>query len=190
MIFPTRNHHGLRRDAEGCKLFPADETDEGLGAGQLRRRCLRGAISYFMRAASAVPLDLCLCSLAEDWENASAVARAFSIGKNEAGAVASLKLYVSDPIVANLTEAVRLRGMRQFLSHEPIARGVFNRGFTSGRDKFESWNVQLTNGDDDALVSWLLLCSCVLLSLPSLQSAVPAHSLGQFVPGTNHGRLR
>ena len=104
--------------------------------------------------------------------------------------MACLKLYVSDPIVANLTEAVRLRGMRQFISHEPIARGVFNRGFTSGRDKFESWNVQLTNGDDDVLVSWLVVCSSVLALIAFLQSAVPAHSLGQFVLGTNHGRLR
>ena len=123
-------------------------------------------------------------------ENASAVARAFSIGKNEAGAMACLKLHVSDPIVANLTEAVRLRGMRAVHQSRADSSWGLQSRVHQRADKFESWNVQLTNGDDDVLVSWLVVCSSVLALIAFLQSAVPAHSLGQFVLGTNHGRLR
>ena len=63
MTFPERNNHGIHCHEEASKLLPADEADEGLGAGELGRCRFCGAISYseehmlLMRAA--VPVDLC-----------------------------------------------------------------------------------------------------------------------------------
>ena len=50
-------------------------------------------------------------------------------------------------------EAIQLRGMRPFVTHEAIAKSVFNRGYTSGVGELEAWRHQLSNLDDDRLES-------------------------------------
>ena len=87
------------------------------------------------------------------WDNASAIARAFSIGKNEAAAIANLTTKVSHKVVATLQDAFRSRGMRPFLLHEVVGEGLFNQAFTSGVGTLEPWSRALTNNDDDELVS-------------------------------------
>lgn len=54
-----------------------------------------------------------------------------------------------------LREAARSRGLRQWLTHDMICRELFNLGFSSGQSgALCAWQVELTNGEDDALVSW------------------------------------
>lgn len=53
-----------------------------------------------------------------------------------------------------LREAARSRGLRQWLTHDMICRELFNLGFSSGQSgALCAWQVELTNGEDDALVS-------------------------------------
>lgn len=92
------------------------------------------------------------CCGAEAWESAASIARAFQIGKNESESLLNLQQKVDGPVVAALREAVRCRGMRGFLQHETIAKGVFNRAFTSGVGAYEVWAGHLTNRDDNELV--------------------------------------
>lgn len=87
----------------------------------------------------------------KDWESASSVAKAFAIGPREAGAVSNLQSKVSSYVVRQLREAIQLRGMRPFVTHEAIAKSVFNRGYTSGVGELEAWRHQLSNLDDDRL---------------------------------------
>jgi hypothetical protein len=50
----------------------------------------------------------------KDWNSATAVARAFSIGARESEAVSNLKEKIDKKIVAELKDACSCRGMRQF----------------------------------------------------------------------------
>eukprot|EP00435_Cladocopium_sp_Y103_P050415 s350_g15.t1 len=54
----------------------------------------------------------------EEWESASAVARAYKIGKFEAAAVSNLMHKIEAPVTAALKDAVQKRGMRPFILHE------------------------------------------------------------------------
>lgn len=83
----------------------------------------------------------------------TAVARAFSIGPKEAGAVQALQTRVHPWILAKLKKAVEVRGVRNFLTHDNIQRGLFNLGFTSAGNQSEQWQPVLTNGDDNRVVS-------------------------------------
>lgn len=76
----------------------------------------------------------------------------FQIGERESEAVSNLQDKVDLGVVQELRGIVRCRGMRRFLSHELIARGLFNKGFTSGTGVFDGWAEQLTNGSDGKLV--------------------------------------
>lgn len=92
----------------------------------------------------------------EAWENAAQVAKAFAIGRLEAGAVMNLTQKIPREMVVRLRDAVRLRGMRAFCTHECIAKDTFNLMFSSGSGALESWASQLTNREDNAIASWLL----------------------------------
>lgn len=61
--------------------------------------------------------------------------------------------------------------MRNFITHEAIAKGVFNEGFSSGQGVAESWSGVFVNGDDDRVEACLLnvfsfSCSKISLFLP------------------------
>lgn len=79
--------------------------------------------------------------------------RAFNIGKAEALAVVCLQSKVAPPVLEELKAAVRVRGLRQWVSHELISKEIFNVGFTSGCH-FEHWGDRLVNGTDNKLVAW------------------------------------
>ncbi|CAK9106185.1 unnamed protein product, partial [Durusdinium trenchii] len=76
----------------------------------------------------------------EEWHNASLIMRAFSIGEKEALAVSNLQERISPEVTAALRAEVRPRGMRRWLSHEILAKNLFNRGFSSGTG---CWDVKL-----------------------------------------------
>ncbi|CAK9062220.1 unnamed protein product [Durusdinium trenchii] len=87
---------------------------------------------------------------------ATAVARAFNIGRAESTAVSHLIERISKPVVAELKEASRCRGMRQWLTHEVIAKEAFNTSWSSGTGAFAAWSVELTNDADDCLVKMFI----------------------------------
>ena len=89
----------------------------------------------------------------QEWDDALSVARAFSIGRAESEAVSNLMERVSKEVVSELKEASRCRGMRQWLTHEVIAKDAFNKGWSSGSGPFAAWSVELTNDSEDLLVS-------------------------------------
>ena len=66
---------------------------------------------------------------------------------------------MSKEMLEALRDAVRVRGMRAFITHETIAKDVVSVGFSSGREKLEAWNIPLTNCDGEELVAWLNLGS-------------------------------
>lgn len=82
------------------------------------------------------------------------MAKVFQIGKHEAAAVSNLRCHVSTEILQMVTESVRKRGMRSFVSHEMLGKDVLNLGFSSGKDKWEAWHSELTNAADNELVLW------------------------------------
>ena len=92
-------------------------------------------------------------SVAQAWDNAAKISKAFGVGKFESLAIEKLMDKTSKPMVNALRDAVRVRGMRGFLTHETVAREVFCLAFSSGVQNLEAWNSQLTNLQDDALVS-------------------------------------
>ena len=100
----------------------------------------------------------------EAWESAGQVAKAFAIGRLEAAAVLNLTQNIRHEMVVRLRDAVRLRGMRAFRTHECIAKEVFNLLFTSGTGALEPWAGQLANREDNAIASWLLLMAGLLLT--------------------------
>ena len=91
----------------------------------------------------------------QDWSKHADIAKAFQIGKFEAGAVSNLMSNVSEPVRLMVTADVRTRGMRTLISHEALAKDILNRGFSSGREKLEAWSVPLTNCQDDTLATRL-----------------------------------
>lgn len=92
----------------------------------------------------------------KDWSNATAVSRAFSLGKAEAAAVSALQSGIDKAIVSELKLAVAKRGLRSFMSHDVLGKGFFSLGFSSARGSSESWVSEMTNTDDQQTVSWLI----------------------------------
>ena len=92
--------------------------------------------------------------LVQDWSNASSICRAFSVGKNEAHAVANLQTRMPEEVLQALKVAVCKRGMRNFITHDLIVKGAFNDGFSSGQACLEAWQQELTNGQDMLLVTY------------------------------------
>ncbi|CAK9014178.1 FO synthase subunit 1, partial [Durusdinium trenchii] len=95
-----------------------------------------------------------------DWSKASSLVKAFSIGKQEALAVVNLQSKVHASVLKQLKIEVSKRGLRSFLTHEAIARGVFNTGFSSAVSTNEAWDHVLTNSDDQELVKLFLVRIC------------------------------
>ncbi|CAL1136878.1 unnamed protein product [Cladocopium goreaui] len=87
-----------------------------------------------------------------EWDNRTKIQKAFQIGPKEAGAVSNLQDKISKTVVAQLREDIRSRGMNKWISHDVLARDVFNCGFSSGHGIFESWAEHCTNAADDRLV--------------------------------------
>ena len=93
----------------------------------------------------------------KDWGNASALARALQIGAKESQAVSNLQSRTDKGVLDRLKSAVERRGLRQFLTHDALAQGIFNLGFSSAVGASESWQAILTNCDDNRVVPWLEL---------------------------------
>ncbi len=109
----------------------------------------------------------------DDWSNQTQVAKAFQIGKGESSAVVAIMTSVSDPVRAKITASVRTRGMRDYITHDMLAKGCLNTGWTSGFGEAESWAEILTNNANNVLVSWFRL----LLAQPSTFSFSHKHSM-------------
>ncbi len=88
-------------------------------------------------------------SCCKDWSDPSKVAKAFAIGKLESEAASNLLERVTSRVTDALTQAIRRRGMKPFLTHEALAKGLFNRGYASGLD---GWQEETTNLGDNVLV--------------------------------------
>ncbi|CAE7945690.1 unnamed protein product [Symbiodinium sp. KB8] len=93
----------------------------------------------------ACPENAAQFSLREDWGSASAIAKAFSIGKSESAAVAQLVQHMHADVRAALTSAVRQRGMPKLVLHETLAKETFAEGWSSGTGQLESWRDILCN---------------------------------------------
>lgn len=90
----------------------------------------------------------------QEWTSATAFQKAFEIGEGEAQAVVNLLGRIPEEIVADLQAAVRVRGMRNWISHQMLARDIFNVGFSSAvGTPYESWGERLVNGADNALAT-------------------------------------
>lgn len=88
----------------------------------------------------------------QEWGSASAIMKAFKVGKFESAAIANLQENMPQPVSEALKEAVRVRGMKQFVLHETIAKEIFNSAWTSGTGTLEQWSSQLTNSESNELV--------------------------------------
>ena len=95
----------------------------------------------------------CHCSAFEGWDSKTAYARAFKIGQAEAGAVKNLRCNVSKETLTQLQEAVRLRGVARFVTHDLVSKSCFNEAWTSGIGVMEQWAVPLTNMPNGELVA-------------------------------------
>lgn len=82
----------------------------------------------------------------QDWDNEAVICKAFGIGKTEARAVAQLHSCVLPAVREDLESAVRLHGLRAFITHDVIARETFSRGWNSATPGLEAWAANLTNG--------------------------------------------
>ena len=97
-------------------------------------------------------------SWCKDWESSAAVARAFSIGRNESQAVTQLLCHIHPKVKDGLVQAVRKRGVTKFLSHEVLAKQVFSQAWSSGQQAMEAWCDQLTNAAGEPKIAfWLRL---------------------------------
>ena len=85
--------------------------------------------------------------MCEDWGNATAISRAFNIGKQESNAVSNLQSNVTMETRLRLKAVIKTKGMRNFLHHEVIGRGLFNVGFSSASGPTEGWVSAMTNTD-------------------------------------------
>lgn len=101
----------------------------------------------------------------EAWHSATAVTRAFNIGRSEASAVAALQTQVAPAVVAILKDSVARRGMRSFITHDCIAAGFFSTGFSSAKGSMDAWTSEMTNTDSLQLVAWL--CCSVFQTSPN-----------------------
>lgn len=75
--------------------------------------------------------------------------------------MSNLYVRVDKTIVDSLREAVAKRGLRNFLTHDLIAKGAFNQAWTSAQGPMESCVPAMTNGSDLSLETWTQL-TCFL----------------------------
>ncbi|CAK9074147.1 unnamed protein product [Durusdinium trenchii] len=71
----------------------------------------------------------------------------------ESLAVSHLMERVSPEMLLELKEASRCRGMRQWLTHDVIAKEMFNRGWSSGTGGFAAWSIESSNDAENILVA-------------------------------------
>ena len=69
--------------------------------------------------------------------------------------MSNLQTQVSHDIVCALKQAVAIRGMKNFLGHEILSRGLFNVGFSSASGGSEAWVAAMTVTQDSKLALWL-----------------------------------
>ena len=81
----------------------------------------------------------------------TAVSKAFNIGKLESAAVSNLQANVEPFIVTKLKKCVSSRGMRTFLSHDVLGKGLFNTGYSSASGCSEPWVSVMTNTENGRL---------------------------------------
>lgn len=107
----------------------------------------------------------------DDWSSQTQVAKAFQIGRGESSAVVAIMTSVSDPVFAKIKASVQTRGTRDYITHDMLAKGCLNTGWSSGFGEAESWAEILTNRANNVLVSWfMLLLASLLFSLFSHNS--------------------
>lgn len=100
------------------------------------------------------PVSFCFVLLIDqEWESHTKIARAFKIGSKEALAVSNLQERVAPQVVQRLLTDVRPRGMKNWLSHDIVAKGLFNEGFSSATGTADAWQEACTNGNDLELVA-------------------------------------
>lgn len=103
------------------------------------------------------PVSFCFVNfflpIVEEWESHTKIAKAFKIGSKEALAVSHLQERVAPQVVQRLLNDVRPRGMKNWLSHDVVAKGLFNEGFSSASGTAEAWQEACTNGSDLELVA-------------------------------------
>ena len=100
------------------------------------------------RAATCLVHSFC-----KEWNDAGKVARAFNVGKLESEAIVALQSKIHHDIVDELKSATRTRGMRSFVTHDLLSKGIFNTSFTSQVAGLEQWSAYLTNGQNNELVT-------------------------------------
>lgn len=98
--------------------------------------------------------------ICQDWKNATGLARAFAMGPKESSAVYNLVTLVPEWVCDKLEEMVTTRGMQRFLSHDSIAKGVFNSGWSSGIGSTEAWTEELTNSKNKPQLVTCLQAVC------------------------------
>lgn len=109
--------------------------------------------------------------------------KAFRIGKHESGAIANLQKHMAREVSEGLKDAVRIRGMKQFVLHETISREIFNSAFTSGTGVLEQWAVQLTNTEPNELAPWLFRMLIFQVDLFSERTNVVGWYMGLIAVG-------
>ncbi|CAE7798012.1 unnamed protein product [Symbiodinium sp. CCMP2592] len=92
-----------------------------------------------------------------DWHSQTAIAKAFQIGRSEAGAVQQLITAVPKDVKNALETAVKQRGMVKFLGHEAVARQLFSASYINTSPGMDAWRDQLTNAPGDSRIASLLV---------------------------------
>ncbi|CAE7294563.1 unnamed protein product, partial [Symbiodinium sp. CCMP2592] len=87
-----------------------------------------------------------------DWHSQTAIAKAFQIGRSEAGAVQQLITAVPKDVKNALETAVKQRGMVKFLGHEAVARQLFSASYINTSPGMDAWRDQLTNAPGDSRI--------------------------------------
>lgn len=75
--------------------------------------------------------------------------RWFQLGKLEAQSVTNLRQHVDSAVLKELWAAVKPRGMKTWLSHEVIAKELFNVGYTSATGAWDAWKSECINPPRD-----------------------------------------
>lgn len=94
-------------------------------------------------------------AILQDWSEPAKVMRAFQIGRLESQSITNLMLHVPKSVVDALWAAVRPRGMRTWITHELLARELFNVSFSSATGSWEAWKAECVNRHDyHSLAPW------------------------------------
>lgn len=117
----------------------------------------------------------------KDWDDDRKVMRWFSVGKLEAQSVTNLRQHVDSKVLEKLWEAVKPRGMKIWLSHEVIAKELFNVGYTSATGQWDAWKSECVNAPKDHTLAPRIACVSILLCLPSFLVGEEGQSVELFL---------